>query len=262
MFYNFINYNDLQLKGFCLIKKFLDKKKVSKIISFFPKKPSKELKIKIPVKFTQFLIKLVKFEFKLFYIGIYLLNLKKKINMDDIISQMLSMKYKLVSMDLMYNPACTEPIKNWHTDQLHNFNGRDKGIYKFFIYLTPVSSNNGCLAYLENSNNLSKIIADLMSKNLLKKKIIYTLDQYFNFVNKDQEKNIIKNHKEYKNYNNLDQVFLNLKKIHQNPLTNEFDIQIDGPGDCLLFDEMGIHRGSSSKQERYVLRFLYQNTSN
>lgn len=39
-------------------------------------------------------------------------------------------------------------------------------------------------------------------------------------------------------------------------------ISIENAGDCLLFDETGMHRGAQTKQDRYVLIFIYQNINN
>ena len=145
-------------------------------------------------------------------------------------------------MDIMFNPKVDKPVKDWHADQLHNFYGKDKGNYKFSIYLTPTSSNNGCLAYVNQSNNLSNTIANLMSIGELPKEIIYTLKQYSNFISKEDIKKKILNSK--KPYNiDLDKVINNVNKVNSNPATNELDISMENAGDCLLFDETGMHRG-------------------
>ncbi len=254
---------DVNNLGFYKIENFLKKDTVDKVIGMFPKeKPKdKELKIKIPVHFYSFIIKLFKLQFRLFFTGIYLLNLKRKLNCDKIMEKVQSKNCKLVSMDIVYNPKSDEPIKKWHADQLHNFNGKDKSIYKFFIYLTPTSTNNGCLAYIKKSNILSNTIADLMFRGALPKEVVYTLKQYSNFVSRKEVRDkILQN----KNANDIDlnEVINSVNKINNNPSTNELDIQIKNSGDCLLFDETGMHRGAQSKQDRYVLRFLYQNINN
>ncbi len=248
--------------GYFKIKNFLDDKTVSKVIRLFPSpKPKEETRIKIPTKWISFLIKLLKFEFKLFYIGLYLLRLKNKLNCDQIMKFAQSQNCKLVSMDLVYNSKKNELIKKWHADQLHNFNGKNKGIFKFFIYLTPTSSDNGCLAYIDKSNVLSNTIAELMFKGKLPKENIYNLDRYTKFINKTEIKDkILKT----QNSNNIDlnDVIKKVTKVNDNHETKEFDIEIENSGDCLLFDETGMHRAAPTKQDRYVLRFLYQNINN
>ena len=76
--------------GYYKIKKFLDDKHVSKVINLFPRnviKKGEEVRIKIPTNFFAFFIKLIKFQFKLIYIGTNLLKLKKKLKYDEIMKE-------------------------------------------------------------------------------------------------------------------------------------------------------------------------------
>ena len=95
------------------------------------------MRIKIPTNFFAFFIKLIKFQFKLIYIGIYLLKLKKKLKCDEIMKRVQSSNCRLVSMDIMFNPKVDKPVKDWHADQLHNFYGdylNDKpDLFQFLI---------------------------------------------------------------------------------------------------------------------------------
>ena len=81
-----------------------------------------------------------------------------------------------------------------------------------------------------------------MSIGELPKEIIYTLKQYSNFISKEDIK---KDSNSKKPYNiDLDKVINNVNKVNSNPATNELDISMENAGDCLLFDETGMHRGA------------------
>ena len=134
--------------GFLKIHNFLDKETIETIIPFIEERKNKvnkeknEVKIKFPTTTKSLLIKLLKFQFKLFSQSIFLLKLNNKIEYNKILeNEIPNSKFRLVSMDLAFNPVVDVPLRDWHADEVYNLRGGEGGIYKFFIYLTPTKKN-------------------------------------------------------------------------------------------------------------------------
>ena len=94
-----------------------------------------------------------------------------------------------------------------------------------------------------NENNYYMFILHLIIKNLIKKSSFYLLEKKYLETTLEKEKELI---------NFLDKANLVLNKEN-----SYFDFKAS-PGDLLIFNEGGIHRGSKpSLNERVVLRYLY-----
>ena len=164
------------------------------------------------------------------------------------------------------SPISNEEVLPWHCDQsysnqekINKFKHPDDRQFKFFIYLTPVQSDNGCMCYIPQSHK----IAYALKMGILEKKIHYQKFQYLKDFRKiisiNSNYSYIKNF--LKNQEILDRFLENTKFAENNLDTNLYDYDMEA-GDAIIFDENGFHKGSKiSKNERVVLRFFYNTTS-
>ena len=172
--------------------------------------------------------------------------------------------FKAMSKLSTFSPISNEKIIDWHADipidlptNPDNYKKWQRHL-KFFIYLTDVDHNNGCLAYLPESDKINKAI----SKLVLRKKI--KIDRFTELI---KMREILLNNKELRNLleleieigkEKLDQFIENTKFIENDGDTKSFDITLK-KGGMIIFDEFGFHRGSCpALTDRVVLRFLYR----
>ena len=239
-----------------------DQEKISRIISSIkPKKDSN--KSWLSVSLRSHLIKLFKLDFKSLSRSFYLLNLAKKYKLQEIADDIFNHRSKLIGIDFYYNVKSTDPVLDWHCDTAYsgqlnvkNFIHPDDYSIKFFFYLTNVSSDNGCLSYIPNSNR----ITHALKKGIYEKKLEYTpywsLEDYKKTILIEKNFNYIKDL--------LGENLLNefIKKIsfilENNKNIRIYDNEIK-KGGAVVFDETGIHRGSkTSLNDRMALRFFYK----
>lgn len=252
----------LNINGFTKIPRFLDIETLKTIIPFIEEKKNEinwkknEVKIKYAITKKSLLIKLLKLQFKQFFQSLFLLKLNKKIKCNQILEKEIpNSKFSLISMDLIYNPIVDVPLRDWHADEVYNLRGGEGGKFKFFIYLTPTKKKSGSLAFIKKSQELNFLLADLMKKKIIPEKKLYSLNDFYEYLNNDEIKNILIKETSNETFN---EVFNIISNVYNNPSTDTYDVECDA-GDCILFNEMGIHRGAVNKEnERFVLRFLYQ----
>ena len=239
-----------------------DQEKISRIISSIkPKKGSN--KSWLSVSLRSHLVKLIKLDFKSLSRSFYLLNVAKKYKLQEIADDIFNHRSKLIGIDFYYNVKSTDPVLDWHCDTAYsgqlnvkNFIHPENYSIKFFFYLTNVSSDNGCLSYIPNSNR----VTHALKKGIYEKKLEYTpywsLEDYKKTVLIEKNFNYIKDL--------LGENFLNefIKKVsfilENNKNTRIYDNEIK-KGGAVVFDETGIHRGSkTSFNDRMALRFFYK----
>ena len=269
----YMNLNEIienvKENGFCKIENFLEEDDFFRINTFL-KKNIFNKKIKkgdnksyfFRDKLSFFPKKIIHFEIEKIIEFRILNKLSKKLNMKSIASEILGKKSKLYSIDSYYSPTSNKPVINWHFDQAYsgrkdikNFANPDNRIIKFFIYFTPVKTDDGCLAYIPKSNKIAYHLKKAFYKNELEYKPYWMLRDFRNVIKK----------KEYFLYlqKNLGSAFLqsfinDTNFIDKDPFnTNRFDLNLD-KGGAIIFDEGGAHMGSKTKNERLVLRFLYR----
>lgn len=154
-------------------------------------------------------------------------------------------------------------ILPWHNDraysdidgkkkitQINHFNDQS---LKFFLYLTDVNSMNGCMSYVPGSHKISFLIR----KGLYTKKLSYSsywsLSDFKKFILKPENYNYINKNLLEKNYI---QNFLN-DTVNLDESSCNYDYEASA-GDLIIFDEGGIHRGSScTLTDRVVIRAAY-----
>jgi hypothetical protein len=217
--------------------------------------------------FTSKLIKIFKLEFRKYSVSNYLTALAKKKNMKNFSNFYFENSSYLKMIDCYYTPISNKDILPWHNDiafsrdsnqkveNNKNFTDPKTVSLKFFIYLTKVGPNNGCTSFIPKSH----IIVKSLSKLIYEKKISY--EPYWDL----KSLRLFLNHKNIQNYfleyfGNLDLLleFLHATKfIEENIDTYKYDFSMN-PGDAIIFDEAGIHKGSKTTlNDRLVLRYHY-----
>lgn len=214
-----------------------------------------------PTKKYQLFLKLLKFDFLKIKHSLNLLKFEKNKGLKNYAELALETKCYLNFIDAYVSKKSSLNIIPWHTDQAYDgeskpkeFVNPNKYFIKVFIYLTDVSSKNGCMSYIPGSHKIGFAVR----KGIYNKEIKYK--PYWNL--KDMRKIVIEN-KNYliKFFDNQD-YYVNkfLEKtnfIESENDTEEFDHNVKAGG-ALIFDEGGSHRGSSPTQnDRMVLRYMY-----
>jgi ectoine hydroxylase-related dioxygenase (phytanoyl-CoA dioxygenase family) len=188
--------------------------------------------------------------------------LAKKYSFKKITNHILSNKTELRVIDAYVSKISKNPVLDWHVDQAYsgkkdikNFVNPDLASIKFFIYLTDVDIDNGCLGYIPKSNR----ICYYLKKGILEKKIDYS--PYWKLVdlrNKLMQKKTYDYIKNYLDNKLIDEFLEQSKFILVNGDTKKFDFKLS-KGSLIIFDESGVHRGSQpSKNDRVVCRFHYK----
>ena len=262
-----INKKDLENlheKGFVLKKNILNSNTIDQIKSIILQNSEGKGNVKdyYAVDFKSFLIKLLKLDYKKIINSYQLLDLKKKLKLDHYASMMFKGKSKLNMIDGYYNKKTFHDIIPWHSDRAYGgaktiskLNDPNKFFYKFFFYLTPVSPNNGCTSYIPESHKITYAVRSCIFNNEIDYQPCWSLSELVNFIN--YKDNYIKILKKIENENIL-KSFLKTAEfciINQNAELYDFSAS---PGDVLIFNETGVHRGSKpTLTDRVVLRYLY-----
>ena len=258
-------FNQLDNKGIIKLKGFLNSaetNEVKNILSFYSV-PKGHHKSYYSVKFHQFILKLIKFDFKKLKHDLIIFNLAKKKNLNIIANRAFKKKSYLTNIDGYHAPISNEDVLPWHTDQAYqgdekNYEGYvnpDHAHLKIFIYLTEVGPNNGSMSYIPYSHKIGYAIRKGIFEKTLDYKPYYTLNEFRNFL-------FIKKNRDYidkfLNDSVLVQKFLEKTKFaEENKESEEFDYNLC-PGDAVIFNEGGIHKGSKTLiNERLVLRYFY-----
>jgi len=257
---------DVKDKGIFKFDKFLNDKSLKSIDRIFSR--YKHLKAThnsfIYRSQKNFLLKkIINFKLSNFYDALKLLNLSKKMRLNDISSEILGKKTKLSFIDTYFSTIQKNKIIDWHVDQAYsgkknvvNFVNPDHAAIKFFVYMTDVFEKNGCLGYIKGSHK----ILYYLKLGIFKGEI-----NYIPYWKLEDLRNVIQN-KTYRQYLEgkigkeiIDNFLEQTQFINSDPYdTNSFDFYCK-KGDALVFDESGVHRGAEpSLTNRLVLRFVYK----
>tara|TARA_B100001250_G_C19760602_1_gene772274 strand:+ start:54 stop:854 length:801 start_codon:yes stop_codon:yes gene_type:complete len=257
-------------EGIVKIKGFLNNEelKMTKNIIGYYSVPKNHHKSYFSTNVKHLFFKVLKLNFRKLFYDIKILNLAKNKKLNDIASKFFKKKSYLNFIDGYHTPISEKDVLPWHTDQayrgaekkLEGFVNPDHSYLKFFIYLTDVNSDNGCMSYIPKSHKLGYAIR----KGIYEKKIDYQpywrLEDFRNFIlNK-------KNFEYIKDQINDDFLIENFIEktsfIAKKKDSNEFDYKMSA-GDAIIFDEGGVHKGSRTlRSERMVLRYLYSVNKN
>jgi hypothetical protein len=246
---NFLNKNELQL-----INKNVEK--------FIGQKGSPETYFS--TNHIENFTKLLRFNFKKFLSSNILLKISKKKQMKKFADLAFGKKSYLNMIDGYFSPISSKEVLPWHIDQAYSgkiFVGEDEIInpkiysIKFFIYLTKVGSDNGCTSYIPGTNKITHALRNGLKEKKLKYSPHWTLHDLRKFVLSAENYNYFKNY--FFNTNILDEFLKKTSFINSNIDNKEFDFELE-PGDAIIFDECGVHKGSKILiNNRKVLRFHY-----
>ena len=251
---NFLSNNNLKI-----FKNYISKVK--------PKKSSPESYIS--KSNNELFYKLLKFEFNKFYKHFCILNFSKEMQMKSISEKYFEKKSYLSMIDGYWsdrNSFNNKTIIPWHTDMAHSgqadvskikhFPHPDDISLKFFIYLTDVYTDNGCMSYIPGSHEITRLIR----KGIYEKKIEYSpyhkISEIKNFLNRAENEKYIRCllNKE----NDLDNFLKKINQLDDLISSKEYDYKMNS-GDAIIFDEGIIHRGSKLLySDRMVLRYIYR----
>lgn len=207
--------------------------------------------------------KLFNFEFANFLDCLKLINLSKDLKLNQLSSEIRGRKTKLVSIDSYFSEVSSSKVLDWHVDQAYSGNLKpkqflnpDHSALKYFIYLTDVSSNNGCLGYIPGSHKILYFLKLGIFNDEIKYKPYWKLNDLRNIVQDDYYRNYL----ETKIKKELIDSFLEQSSfiINSPHDTQEYDFVLK-KSSTLIFDEAGVHRGAETlKTNRLVVRFVYK----
>ncbi len=211
------------------------------------------------------LYKILKFRFLDFKNHLYILKLAKNKKLNKIANNYFKRKSYVKFIDSYYSPISDKDVLPWHTDQAYegdekNYSGfvnPDHAHIKFFVYLTDIGPNNGCMSYIPGSHKIGYVLREGIFNNKIKYENYYLLKDFRSLVQKNID--YLLNQLDEKLIKNFLQ---NTEFASKNIDTTKFDYSLSA-GDAIIFDEGGVHKGSKSlKNERIVLRYLYSTKKN
>ncbi len=265
---NFLSsdFENLEKHGFVLKKNILNLNEIQKIKSIILKnslgKGGSDTYYACNLK--KILIKMFKLDFSKSASSIFFINLKKKLKLDKIASDFFKETAELSMIDGYHNKKTNEEILPWHSDQAYggakevkNIISPDYFYFKFFFYLTKVTPNNGCTSYIPGSHIVTYAVRSILFEKKIDYQPFWKAEDLVKIIenNYDLIKNKVKNDEILKNF--LD----NVRKCISDKYYSGFDF-IAEPGDLLVFNDGGVHRGSNpSENDRVVLRYLYSKKS-
>jgi len=256
--------------GFYLIENYLSDDDLVKVKKTLNVKNEKEDKVsKLKFKNKDFLKDLLNFNFENIKKKIHLKKLNRKYKLDNMASQVLGDNITYTA-DFYLSKISNKMVIPWHTDQAYggrkdvtrseinknNYLDPERAALKFFFYLTDVDSENGCLAYIPQSNMISYHLKNLIYKNKIDYSPFWHLSDYRNLIQKKEIRNQLEEFIEKKV---IDQFCSNTSFINEKEGdTKVFDLPCKA-GSLLIFSELGVHRGSAvTKQDRIALRYFYK----
>ena len=191
---------------------------------------------------------------------------KNSLNLEKFSEDYFNKKVFISMIDGYYSSKdVNSSIIPWHTDQAYSglsvneikeyVNPNDFTL-KFFIYLTDVYKDNGCMSYIPESHKITYLIRKGIFEGKLDYAPYWSIDQLQEFISNKKNKNYI--------MANLDDSFSfdefekNIDKVIKKNDDQEFDYSMQA-GDAIIFNEGLIHKGSRlSHTDRKILRFHFK----
>lgn len=216
-----------------------------------------------PINFRANIIKLIKLDFNKIYKSMVLKKIAKDLKLKIIAEKIFSHQAELHMIDSYYSKKSDKNIIDWHNDI--GFKDLEKNTkkrnldamsIKFFFYMTDVESENGSLAYIPYSHHVVKAVTSLIEEKKIDVSVYWRLEDLRSLVLKNPIRDLIIQKIGKERYD----IFIENSEFVEEKTkdTRKFDFQMK-KGSALIFDEIGVHRGSRpSKQGRLVLRFLYR----
>ena len=259
-----IDLKNLTDKGFIIKRNILNEEEVNTIKKIILKNKAGKggSETYYPANSKQLAIKLLKLDIQRYLSAIFFLKIKKKLELDKIASLFFGEPAELLMLDGYHNPISDNHILPWHSDQAYSgalnvekINSPDFFYLKFFFYLTDVSPNNGCTSYIPGSHKITYAVRSCLYEKKIEYQPFWSIKDLVNIIKKKENYNKIKQKlsSEYE----LITFLTNAEKCISNNLCTDYDF-CAGPGDLLIFNEGGVHKGSNpTKNDRVVLRYLY-----
>ncbi len=257
--------NNIYNKGFVIKRNVLDSETIKKI-KFIVLKNSEgkgQTDTHYPINFRSFFIKSLKLDFKKIINSFYLINLKNKLELDYHASNIFKVPAKLMMLDGYYNKKTNQEILPWHSDQAYNgekdikdFKSPNYFFYKFFIYLTSVGPGNGCTSYIPGSHLITYAVRECIFKKEIDYQPFWSITQLLDIINRKENFDLIYN--KISDKGSFNSFVKNAESCIKNNNHTSFDFDAS-PGDILIFNETGVHRGSKPVlDDRVVIRYLYK----
>ncbi len=261
-----INHKELKKHGIIKVKNFLSNDELQVLKDILSNKLQKNHpKSYFSTNYKFLLYKILKLRFIDFKNHLYILNLAKNKDLNKIADDYFKAKSYIKFIDSYFSPISDIDVLPWHTDQAYegdekNYSGYvnpDHAHIKFFIYLTEIGPDNGCMSYIPGSHKIGYALREGIFNKKIKYENYYLLKDFRLIVEKNMNYLI----------NQLDETLIK-NFLHEtefaakNTATSKFDYSLSA-GDAIIFDEGGVHKGSKSlKNERIVLRYLYSPKKN
>lgn len=272
--------SEIKKIGYTALNGVLKEEELNNKLSFLNHKIPKSAKGAFPIRYSQFLLKLIKFDFKKLRQSKILKKVAKDLKLKEISDEVLNAETELHMIDSYYSEKSNSDIITWHNDLGINETsiGNDKSRkyfidkakatlenektsqpprgLKFFIYLTDVHSNNGALAVIPYSNNIVKAVCKLILEEKIPMLPCWDLESLRRILNEDRFKKLLLEHIDRDKI----EIFLEQSKFinEEKKDTSEFDLEMQ-KGSMVIFDELCVHRGSAPKKNsRIVLRYLFR----
>ncbi len=258
------DFNNLEKDGFILKKNILNQNEIEKVKSIILKntlgKGGADSYYASNIK--KLLLNYLKMDFQRGRASLFFMSLKKKLNLDNIATDFFKEKAELTMVDGYYNKKTNQDILPWHSDQAYGGAETVKKIippdyfyFKFFFYLTKVTPNNGCTSYIPGSHKITYAVRKSLFNKEIKYQPFWNAQDLIKIIEKKENFNFIKGNLD--NVSILEEFLEKCKRCISDKYFSNFDF-IAEPGDLLVFNDGGVHRGSNpSKNDRVVLRFLY-----
>jgi ectoine hydroxylase-related dioxygenase (phytanoyl-CoA dioxygenase family) len=219
----------------------------------------------------QYLIKLIKFEFNKISNSLYLKDVSKKLKLNLIADNFYREKSKLSMIHSYHTPKQKQEIRPWHSDRTYEYIDGQETQYnsekiikfpnpnytalKFFFYLTPVGPKNGCTSYMPGSHEITNAVRSCIYENEIKYTSFRKLEDLVNLIYYNNNYKILS--KKLGSEILLKDFLKNAELMVENQNLDTYDFEAN-PGDLLIFNDGGIHRGSKpSISERLVIRYMY-----
>ncbi len=256
-----INYNELKKQGIIKVKNFLNQDELKVLKNILSNKLEKNHpKSYFSNNFMFLFFKILKLRIKDFKNHLYVLKLARNKKLNNIADNYFKKRSYIKFIDSYYSPISDKDVLPWHTDQAYegdekNYSGYvnpDHAHIKFFIYLTEIGPDNGCMSYIPGSHKIGFVLREGIFKKKIKYENYYLLKDFRSIVQKNMDyltKQL--------DVNLVNRFLKDTEFAAKNVDTQKFDYSLSA-GDAIIFDEGGVHKGSKSlKNERIVLRYLY-----
>ena len=274
---NNINYiaNQVKDKGYLSINNFLKNENLSVLDKILNHKKPKGKESSFPVFYKQYLVKFLKVDFESIKKSFILKKIAKKLELKSIAEKIFESDVELHQIDSYYSEKSEKEILTWHNDIGLKSENSHKDFYdeskatiknaknkvsargiKFFIYLTDVQSDNGCLGVIPYSNKIVKELTSLILEKKIYLKPYWNLKDLRNLVADRKNKKLISQ----KLGEKLVDDFLKNSNFIENENGNSFKYDLEmKKGSIVIFDELCVHRGSAPRlNSRIVLRYFYR----